>query len=564
MSMQIANARGFGSRIPSGKLASMLRPGGSATKREGGGRHRLAAMALAIPTLASSLSLAACRGASEAPGPVELRTEEIVTNPTERSVQIGLVPAEDVELYATFAPLEAATEGDASQMTPLHVGAGKLAVLRLEGLAAGTRHRAQVHLRRPGENGFVARAPVHFRTLRADPGATVRFAYAADSHIVGRHIKGECERSPGSSARSNFQQTLENVLASDLDFVIAGGDNFMTHAPLLRGCPAYEAYGSGTVRTAAQADLRYELGLALWGRVPRELPFLYVLGNHDGEARFGDARGSYGHFSDTRALSRNARLRHLPDPTATYDGSRDGDLYYTFRSGSARFIVLDVMAGPTALPRRVDDWTLGAAQLRWLEAVLVANRSPWVFVFAEHLVGGVTHPDGRPFADEAGTPGEYHYGRGGLRSTVDGTTKGRFLGEQAALQALLRRHGADVFFHAHDHVAVIGEKRDPDGRGEGVYYAMAGQASGDADGPGWVAEPWFASQMDYDGDGRPDYAGANGTAAAGFYRVTVEGTKRVLLEFVRSDSPDAPVAFRWTIFPDGSSELSSAAPPENS
>ena len=517
-------------------------------------------MAPAVATLASSLSLAACGDASEALGPVELRTEEIVTNPTERSVQIGLVPAEDVELYATFAPLEAVTEGDASQTTPLHVGAGTLAVLSLEGLAPGTRHRAQVHLRRPGESGFVARAPVHFRTLRADPRATVRFAYAADSHIVGRYIKSECARSPGSDTRLSFQQTLENVLASGVDFVIAGGDNFMTHAPHLRGCPAYEAYGSGTVRTAAQADLRYELGLALWGRVPRELPFLYVLGNHDGEARFGDARGSYGHFSDTRALSRNARLRHLPDPTATYDGSREGDLYYTFRSGSARFIVLDVMAGPTALPRSADDWTLGAAQLRWLEAVLVANRSPWVFVFAEHLVGGVTRPDGRPFADETRTPGEYYYGRGGLRSTVDGTTTGRFLGEQAVLQALLRRHGADVFFHAHDHVAVIGEKRGPDGRGEGVYYAMAGQASADADGPGWVDNPWFASQMDYDGDGRPDYAGANGTVAAGFYRVTVEGTKRVLLEFVRSDSPDAPVAFRWTIFPDGSSEPSSAAP----
>jgi|GEM_PF-894921 len=521
-------------------------------------------MALAIPTLASSLSLAACGDVSEVPDPVEFRTEEIVTNPTERSVQIGLVPTEDVELYATFTPLETETEGDASQTTPLHVGAGTLATLRLEGLAPGTRYRAQVHLRRRGESNFVARAPVHFRTLRADPEATVRFAYAADSHIVGRYIKSECAQSPGSHALLNFQQTLDNVLASDVDFIIAGGDNFMTHARKLRVCPAYETYGSGTVRTAAQADLRYELGLALWGRVARELPFLYVLGNHDGEARFGDAQGSYGHFSNTRALSRNARLRHLPDPTATYDGSREGDLYYTFRSGSARFIVLDVMAGPTALPKQADDWTLGAAQLGWLEAVLAANHSPWVFVFAEHLVGGVTSPDGRPFADETGTPGEYHYGRGGLRATVDGTTKGRFLGEQAALQALLRRHGADVFFHAHDHVAVIGEKRGPDGRGEGVFYALAGQAAGETDGPSWVANTWFANQMDYDGDGRPDYEGSNGTTAPGFYRVTVEGTKRVLLEFVRSDSPDAPVAFRWTIFPDGSSEPSSAAPTSES
>jgi hypothetical protein len=36
----------------------------------------------------------------------------------------------------------------------------------------------------------------------------------------------------------------------------------------------------------------------------------------------------------------------LPDPTAVYDGSDNGDLYFSFTSGHARFIILDVMSGP--------------------------------------------------------------------------------------------------------------------------------------------------------------------------------------------------------------------------
>jgi len=33
-------------------------------------------------------------------------------------------------------------------------------------------------------------------------------------------------------------------------------------------------------------------------------------------------------------------------------------------------------------------------------------------------------------------------------------------------------------FHAHDHLALAGEKLAPDGTGEGVIYVMGGQATG--------------------------------------------------------------------------------------
>ena len=113
------------------------------------------------------------------------------------------------------------------------------------------------------------------------------------------------------------------------------------------------------MNASCRSDLRYDVALspALFGRLTRQLPFFYVLGNHDGEARYGDSEGSYGHFEDTRALSRGARLRHLPDPTSVYPGSENGDLYFSFVSGDARFIILDVMAGPLDYPKVPEDWT---------------------------------------------------------------------------------------------------------------------------------------------------------------------------------------------------------------
>ena len=146
-----------------------------------------------------------------------------------------------------------------------------------------------------------------------------------------------------------------------------------------------------------------------------------------------------------------------------------------------------------------------------------------------------------------------------MRATLDGTPRGRFRGEQALLQKLMRENGVDVFFHAHDHIAVVGEKRAPDGRGEGVYYAMGGQSSGDDFGPGWSRFDWFQEQVDYDEDGVADFlSGANASSQPGFYRVTVKGRESIELAYVMS-SPDpqrnGTVAFNVTIHADGTSSL---------
>jgi hypothetical protein len=484
---------------------------------------------------------------------VEFVMEEILTNPTQHGVQLALIPAEPAELVLE---LRAAGEAASLRSARVSVRARELAVLRVEGLSPGTAYGYSVLVRRPGDGDFTRRAGESFRTLREGEGGEFRFAYVADSHIVGWWMKATCHpRADYLLSFENFQRTLSNIEDSGVDFVIAGGDNFMVHSPRFLSCEGYEEYGNGTARSAEEADLRYAAGLApgTWGRLGRRLPLLYVLGNHDGEARFGDALGSYGHFEDTWSLSRQARLRHLPDSTDVYDGARDGALYYTFTSGDARFIILDVMSGPRDYPRGPEDWTLGPTQLEWFTRVLRENDRTWTFVFLEHLVGGSPH------LKEGWS---YHYGRGGLRATQDRSVRGLFVGEQALLQRRMAEHSVDVVFHAHDHVAVVGEKLDRDGRGEGVIYALGGEGAGGKDTPPWQQRAWFREEMDYDENGVADFLeGATGSVGAGFYRVTVAGSERGDLAYVQSDPDpalDGRTAFEVSLFADGTSTLSAA------
>jgi hypothetical protein len=241
---------------------------------------RAAALGAALLLLTGVLLLSACQTWQRPAAPVELIGEEILANPTAHGVQVSILPDEAVEVYATYGPIDASADRDVElrQKTgSLKRRARELAVLSIDELAPGTRHRVQLHLRRPGERSFQSRPALEFRTLYAEAEASVRFAYAADSHIVGRYIAALCRPSQRMLERlADFQRTLDNILASQVDFVIAGGDNFMTHNPRQEGCEKSKAYGSGTVRSAEEADRRYELALSpiLWGQVTRQLPFL--------------------------------------------------------------------------------------------------------------------------------------------------------------------------------------------------------------------------------------------------------------------------------------------------
>ncbi len=131
-----------------------------------------------------------------------------------------------------------------------------------------------------------------------------------------------------------------------------------------------------------------------------------VIGNWDGESGCNTA--------EQRERSLSQRLRYVPAPApGTYpEGGSANEDYYAFTWGDALFIVLNVMTYTESChllginPGLPDDWTLGEAQLAWLEETLANATAKWRFTFIHHTVGG-----------DAGNPVDSAYGRGGVVAT---------------------------------------------------------------------------------------------------------------------------------------------------
>jgi 3',5'-cyclic AMP phosphodiesterase CpdA len=436
---------------------------------------------------------------------VRFLNEELLVNPTTTGVTLSLLPAQAATLSVEYA-----ADGEAWRRTEERkVRSEEWTVFELDGLEPGRDHRYRVRCA-TGENGVGLRAEHRFRTLRP-PGSTYRFGFGTDTHVYLGWADAQCLGEPAGLAATTA--TIANAGASDLDFFILGGDEVMTHCLRCPPCPVDgESAGTGPVRTLREARLRYRVLRRALEPLGRSTPIFYALGNHDGEAGFGAEDGRCAHLPDTGSLSRTARLEAFPNPATAYSGGSDGN-YLAFESGDALFVLLDVMRYVDDYPASPDDWTLGAEQLRWLEETLAASERRFKLLFAHHLVGG------------SGMKLCYVYGRGGARSTVDGTAGGRLNGEQARIHELMRRHGAQVFFSGHDHVFAAGEK-------DGILYVAGGQAGAGKE-PYWTATPEFNATYDYDDDGRPDYL-----VDKGFVRVTVDGPRALRIEYVKSDAAD--------------------------
>lgn len=491
--------------------------------------------------------------------------EETLTNPSTTSVMLTMLPTSDVKAYVEYGN----QPGHYTQKTKIHLAhADNPFVFTLENLTSGEQHYYKVGCKRQRNFFFKKRQEHSFRTLRTKKDPTLSFALAADSHIYAGWINYVCKQDRKSNySIFTFNKTMRNILHNDVDFLIMAGDNVNTHVNInIPACEKYAQYGSGTVRTQQEADLRYQkiLSPELFGIITREVPLLYVLGNHDGETRFvGPNQSSKcGYYNDTLLFSRTARLKHLPDPTQLYSGSQQSDAYYTFRSGNTRFIILDIMIGPEDVPTKPEDWVLGNEQLAWFEDVLKSSNETWKFIFMEHLAGGTDKSISKCKVEVPGGSENYNYGRGGLKATNNGETNGTFNGQQAYLNRLMVEHGVTALFHNHDHVAVAGEKKIGNGQGQGIYYIAGGKVSRSGNGPFWATESWFKKLYDYDNDGQADYfSNVTGTLLPGFYKVTVHAQSHVDIEFIESNYYDSRrnnvAVFNFTIYADGTSSLPS-------
>jgi len=466
---------------------------------------------------AVSVGWLACGSASpEEPCASTLSSGELLTNVTTRRATVSWIPSRDGEFRIRYAEAEFVGSAAEERSVRVHGRAGELSEVELGPLDPGVAYTYRLGCANASTESIRERPPRNFRTLRP-PGEPVSFAFLTDSHAYRAWARAQVSDAASDQLPlATLEQTLDNVRERNLDFMILGGDEVMTHCVnCARVDLGGEDAGRNTVRTLRQAELRYLMWRRLYEAAGRGLPLFLVLGNHDGEAGFGNAEGECSHYPDTAALSIRARKGALPDPLRSYSGGNEGG-YYSFVSGDALFVILDVMSGPTEYPRTPDDWTLGAKQLAWLETVLAGSDETWKFLFAHHIVGG----DPRPHC--------YAYGRGGVNATSNGRADGVFNGEQALIHDLMRRYAAQFFLYGHDHIFSFAEKQNDRGAGEGIFYVAGGQSS--LNPSSWEDSPWFQRLYDMDGDAKGDFL-----PEPGFLSVSVDGDRSVRFQYVRSD-----------------------------
>ena len=325
---------------------------------------------------------------------------------------------------------------------PAAVVAPDLARWSVSGLAAGRRYEYEIQAASDG-----ASEP---RTLYAGSAVTARpagtpftFAMIADTHIEPRDPIPEGQTIPDDTwgvHETNMLSVMREIPASEPDFLINLGDILDYHLFGFNDPPPDSAW----------ARLGYLNYRRMLGDVLGQAAHFPVIGNWDGESGCNTA--------EEIARSTTQRVLYAPGPAPTTypeSGSPNQD-YYAFTWGDALFIVLNVMTyTPTCHllgwgNGTPDDWTLGAAQLAWLEQTLARATSRWRFTFIHHTVGGM-----------AGNYDNSAYGRGGGLAA--------HVGEQAAIHAILLKYGVQIFFYAHDHVFT-------DMIVDGVHYTMPGSA----------------------------------------------------------------------------------------
>ena len=192
------------------------------------------------------------------------------------------------------------------------------------------------------------------------PGATFTFAAMADSHIEPRDPippGSTVGPEPYSYMESTLRAVAADIAVAEPDFIVNMGDLLDYHLFGFNDPPPDSAW-------ARLAYLNYR---RMMGDTIGRAAHFPVIGNWDGESGCNTA--------EQRERSLSQRLRYVPAPapgTHPEGGSANQD-YYAFTWGDALFIVLNVMTYTESChllginPGLPDDWTLGAAQLAWLE-----------------------------------------------------------------------------------------------------------------------------------------------------------------------------------------------------
>jgi 3',5'-cyclic AMP phosphodiesterase CpdA len=297
-------------------------------------------------------------------------------------------------------------------------------------------------------------------------------------------------------------KALRYILASeDPDFFVNLGDSNGIGANY-----RWENWGL-PFKNLTEQDYDY-IAKTLWLRsrkafsaVTPNMPVFWTLGNHDGDESWNGAR--------FRAKYWRQKLFTFPSQTTHPEGGHPDGNYYAFswgadqdNRGGAQFIILDVTGFCRNAPKKIEDWTLGAEQLRWFEDVLSKNDPELSFACFHHVLGG--WPGGSTEEENS-----YSYGRGPLFTANDyaGYADPNKV-EQVKLTDLGKKYGLRGFIFGHDHIFKVQKIGDGANRKE-LHGIVCGSTKYIGETPWWQGTYW----KKHYGNGfksNPDFWGPSG------------------------------------------------------
>jgi phosphodiesterase/alkaline phosphatase D-like protein len=473
------------------------------------------ALSLAVIVLAACVAPALPVGEVHAINGVTFTATELLGRPTDHSVTVNVVAAQNIEAYFQYGTASGVYTSQTSTATS--PGGTPIQVV-IDGLFANTRYYYRMVYREVGTTDWIYRDEHSFYTQRT-PGSTFTFTIISDSHMNG-----------GGGTVSLYQQTLNNVLADHPDFHLDLGDTFWMDG----------------VTSSTTANQRYLQQRVYMGTISSSVPIFVSTGNHENEEGWN--------FDDTNSkalLSVNARKLYYPNPITDgfYSGNNDalaainGDYlredYYAWEWGDALFVVIDPFQytmrnpyGPIAGENNDEgpashdrwDWTLGQQQFNWFKQTLENSHAKFKFVFDHQPVGGSEDY----VRGGAGPANLFEWGGYNADGTTWGFDTRRPGWGDTPIHQLMVANGVTAYFHGHDHVYAY-EARDGV-----VYQAVPSPAMTGYGFSSYYSNPYKIQVL----------------PSAGHIRVTVSPSK-VTVDYVRAYLPgqgtNGQVAYTYTI-----------------
>jgi hypothetical protein len=410
----------------------------------------------------------------------------LLCRPSDKSISISLLPAKNLSVYIDYRK---STENYTDKTETRSLSSGATSVYLLDNLTPNTMYCYRLRYRENITGEFIVGDEHTFRTQRSR-GNSFCFTIEADPHLYDK--KG---------CASLMKIAQQNQLNDKPDFMFDLGDTFGDdHNP-------FEI-------TNEEILILHSNFRAFTGTICHSVPFLFCIGNHEGEFGYYLLQTPPNNIAVYASL---ARKYYFPNPVPDnfYSGNTASEEngigapenYYAFEWGDALFIILDAYRyfESNAKPREWE-WTLGKTQYDWMENTLMKSSAKFKFIFIHHLFGQT-----RGGAEIANG---FEWGGYNKDSRTLGFATNR-PGWNLPIHQLMLKYGVNILFQGHDHLYA---KEDLDG----IVYQEVPMPS----------DSTYIIGITDNGDA---YSGVK-LDASGHLRVTVSSSK-VTVDYVRAWLP---------------------------